>query len=124
MPEKRILVVDDDPDVGLFCRTILEPLGYSVMTVFEASAALEKAKEARPQLIILDIILEEPDSGLKLAKEIPEVVGPVPIILLSSIAKASGTFYDISSLGVSEVVNKPIDPEELIKKVENLCGRS
>ena len=122
MSSKKLLVIDDDPDVGLFCKTILEPLGYSVSTIFEAAHAIEKINEIKPDLIILDIILEEADSGIKLAREFPEKIGNIPVLLLSSIAKASEALIDVSSLPVKEVINKPIDPEVLIEKVKAIIG--
>jgi len=118
--KKKILVFDDDPDIGIFCKTVLETQGWEVKAFTESFGAGEVVKVEKPDLIILDIMMEESDSGIRLAREL----GPkgIPILLLSAIAQASGAVLDHRDLPVVEVINKPIQPEDLVAKVGALLG--
>ncbi len=118
--KKKILVFDDDPDLGIFCKTVLETKGWEVKVFTESFGAREAVEAEKPDLVILDIMMEETDTGIRLARELGEM--GVPILLLSAIAQASGAVLDHRDLPVVEVVNKPIEPETLVSKVEAILG--
>jgi DNA-binding response OmpR family regulator len=117
---KKILVVDDDPTICLFCRTVLEASGYQVFTAASAKEGLSLADSEFPDLIILDIMMEEVDSGFQAASALQQKHADTPIIMLSSIAGASSKVFDTSSLPVKQLVDKPIDPKALLAKVQKL----
>ncbi len=118
--KKKILVFDDDPDVGIFCKTVLETRGWEVKVFHEAFGAEEVVEVEKPDLVILDIMMEQSDSGIRLARKL----GPkgVPVFLLSAIARASGAVLDHRDLPVVEIINKPIEPQELVHKVSQVLG--
>ncbi len=118
--KKKILVFDDDPDIGIFCKTVLETKGWEVKVFHEAFGAADVVEVEKPDLIILDIMMEQSDSGIRLARELGS--RGIPIFLLSAIARASGAVLDHRELPVLEVINKPIEPQELVAKVSRVLG--
>ena len=119
---KKILVVDDDPTICLVCRTVLEAGGYQVFTASTATEGLNLAASEQPDLVVLDIMMEEVDSGFQAAKQLQERQPGLPILMLSSIAGASAQVFDTSSLPVKQLLDKPIQPEVLLRKVRTLLG--
>jgi len=119
---KKILVVDDDPTICLVCRTVLESGGYQVFTASTATEGLSLAASAEPDLVVLDIMMEEVDSGFQVAKKLQVSRPDLPILMLSSIAGASSQVFDTSSLPVKQLVDKPIQPDVLLRKVQLLLG--
>jgi two-component system alkaline phosphatase synthesis response regulator PhoP len=121
---KKILVVDDDPDVREFCKTVLEAAGYTVCCVSEAKAAQEAAKKEQPDLAILDVMMEEIDSGFKLAELLAKSNPKLPMLLFTSIADISAQNFDTTSLPVAELIQKPVKPKELADKVGKLLAKA
>jgi DNA-binding response OmpR family regulator len=119
---KKILVVDDDPTICLVCRTVLEASGYQVFTASTGAEGLATARSESPDLVILDIMMEQVDSGFQAARALHELNPALPILMLSSIANASSKVFDTSSLPVKLLLDKPIEPKALVAKVELLLG--
>ena len=117
---KKILVVDDDPTICLVCHTVLESGGYQVFTASSATEGLALAKTEQPDLVVLDIMMEEVDSGFQAAKLLQESHPGVPILMLSSIAGASSQVFDTSALPVKQLLDKPIQPAVLLRRVQSL----
>ncbi len=69
----KILVVDDDPTITFFCRTVLQSRGYQVTTASSAREGLQLAQAERPDLVVLDIMMEEVDSGFHAAEKLAEI---------------------------------------------------
>jgi CheY-like chemotaxis protein len=118
----KILLVDDDPDLADACRLVLEKEGH----IFEWSSCrregMEKIEEDKPDLLILDIMMDEPDDGIMMARELRKNSRNFPILMFSSISKALGTEYgkDDEMVPVDEFIEKPVKPETLINKVNEL----
>lgn len=121
---QRILVIDDDPDVGIFCSAVLGKAGYAVECAAGAQEGLAAVRRAPPDLVILDVMMEEADSGFQAACTLAKEQPKLPILLFSSIARAAGQVFDTSALPVSEVVEKPIQPQDLVKTVGRLLARA
>ncbi|MBN1337647.1 MAG: response regulator [Deltaproteobacteria bacterium] len=119
-PERTILVIDDDPNIILFCETVLTHAGFRVVSAYSASDGWEVAQKEEPDLIVVDVMMEEVDSGFHLARRLHGLLPDVPILMLSAIADASAKVFDISSLPVSDLVDKPIEASELLSKVRHL----
>jgi len=117
---KKILVVDDDPDIQEFCRTILEAAGHQVVTAASASEGRQQMETERPDLVVLDIMMEAADTGFEMATWLAREHPGRPVVMLSSIAAAAEQVFDTSTLPVSALVNKPITPKELLRQVEKL----
>jgi len=122
MSEKpSILIVDDDPDFRLTTKLVLEGAGYEVLTAIDSNEAETAAAEHRPDLILLDVIMEEVDAGFVFAERYGKTY---PIVLLSSIANSSVKIFDIHELPVRGILQKPIQPDALLETVKNAIAAS
>ncbi len=119
---KKILIVDDDPNIRLFSRTVLTAHGFQCVTASSAKEGLMLAESEEPDLVVLDIMMEEVDSGFQAARKLAETRPDLPILMLSSIAGASSNVFDVSEVPVAQLIDKPIDPDVLVKKVRRLLG--
>ncbi len=120
----KILLVDDDPDFVSATKIVLESK-YEVVTASEGEEGIQKAKDEKPDLIILDVIMPVKDgfSAAEQLKKDPQLA-EIPIIMLTSYAQQKGnTNIPVSkgmSLEAEDYVDKPVKPEELLKRVEAL----
>ena len=109
-----ILCVDDDQDMVDSMRLVLEKNGYTVADARTAEAGFKVYKETNPDLIIVDLMMEEIDAGATLVKELQAVGNKAPIYMLSSMGDNLSMTADYSSLGLSGVFQKPLDNEQLL----------
>ena len=117
-----ILCIDDDPDFLNFLRLVLETAGYSILEAFTGTDGLRKFREHSPDLVIVDLMMEEIDAGVSLCTEIRALRSHVPIFLLSSVGERFTTTTDTSMLGFDAVLQKPFDEEALLKLVHAKIG--
>ncbi len=115
---KKILIVDDDPDIVYVLSVRLKANGYTTVTAIDGEAALRKAKEEHPDLILLDVVMPKMD-GYQVLGELnkyPETK-KIPVIMLT----ARGQIEDADkamALGATSYVLKPFDSVELLAKVK------
>ena len=109
-----ILVVDDDPDILESLRIVLEANDYEVLTAASAEEGLSIYKENSPDLMIVDLMMEEIDSGTSFVKELERLQNNVPVYLLSSTGNLLHQTADFSTLGLTGVFQKPINTEMLL----------
>ena len=123
---KKILIIDDDPEFTASTRDLLEAEDYTVVNFSGVSGGLDKIKEVKPDVILLDVMMESADSGLSTAKKLrddPET-SSIPVILITGISKAE---HLLSSYAPNEAwpnvktsFEKPVDPKSLIKKLQEI----
>ncbi len=113
-----ILCVDDDPDILEALRLVLEKAGYSCVTAPTAEEGLRAYRQEKPDLVIVDLMMEEVDAGVNLVKEIRAAGSSLPIYMISSVGDAINLNIDISALGLSGVFQKPLQPDILLKTLE------
>jgi CheY-like chemotaxis protein len=124
----KILVIDDDPDILSSVRMTLESVGHEVIDAWNGTEGLEKMRAEHPDLVILDVMMDTHTEGFQLAlklhnpdpsSEFAEFVG-TPILMLTAIHSATPLSFepDIDYLPVELFVDKPIDPDDLIGKVD------
>jgi CheY-like chemotaxis protein len=120
----KILIVDDDPDIIDAGRLVLEREGYEVEGAPNRADGMKRLEEVEPDLLILDIMMEEPDDGLRMAREIRKAGHTLPIIMLTSVNAAMGLNIDKDEemVPVDEFQSKPVDPQTLIAKVKQLLA--
>jgi DNA-binding response OmpR family regulator len=118
----KILIVDDDPDIVEACRLVLEREGYEVEGAPNRGDGMKALEEVKPDLLILDVMMEEPDDGLRMAREIRKAGHTLPIIMLTSVNAAMGLNIDKDEemVPVEEFQPKPVDPQTLIATVKKL----
>lgn len=121
----KILVVDDEPDALELISFNLKSSGYEVATAADGDAALKKARDLQPALIILDLMLPEVD-GLEVCKILRRDprTATVPILMLTAKAAEVDRVLGLE-LGADDYVTKPFSPRELVLRVKNLLrGKS
>ena len=127
MNQKRILLVDDDPDQRLTLRLPLENAGYAVSEATSLDEGLEAVKKIKPDLIILDVMMDTMTSGFQFAltvhtndpKSSFKEFSKTPIIMLTSIHSATPMRFrpDEDYLPVEEFIEKPVEPEVVLASV-------
>lgn len=118
----KILIVDDDPDMVEAGRFVLEGKGYQVVSAANAEEGLQALDRETPDLVILDVMMEEPDDGIRVARQIRRKGSKVPILMLTSVNVAMNLHIDKDSevVPVDEFQEKPVDPATLLQKVQKL----
>jgi len=109
-----ILCIDDDDDILLFLRTVLESKEYVVATANTAEAGLKAYKQNTPDLMIVDLMMEEVDAGTHFVKELKLLGNTAPVYMLSSVGDNFSMTADYTAMGLSGMFQKPIDPEQLL----------
>ncbi len=128
---KRVLCVDDDPDIRLFVVTVLEENGYTPLTATNGEEGLEIIKKERPDLVTLDVLMPR-QSGIKMYRELKtdDSLKNIPVILLSGIARrtflrSQEALTEFGSENVPEpeaYMEKPVEPEELADMIKKIIG--
>jgi DNA-binding response OmpR family regulator len=116
-----IAIIDDDPDIIDASTLVLKSRGYQVITASNPKDGYDIVMKNKPDLIILDVMMDEPDDGFFLAQKFRREKVKTPILMYTSVSKAIGMDYAAGELvPVDDFVEKPISPDELILKVEKL----
>jgi twitching motility two-component system response regulator PilH len=128
---KKVLVVDDDPDVRLFSVTVLEEHGYTPLEAADGVEGLKMIKAEKPDLVLLDIMMPR-QSGIRLYRELKtdKSLKNIHVIVLSGIAKR--TFMRsqkaLTEFGGAEVpepevyLEKPVEAEDLADTIKKVIG--
>ena len=109
-----ILCVDDDQDLLDALQLVLEKSGYQVVGARTAEEGLQKYKEVAPDLIIVDLMMEEVDAGTNLVKNLKLEGNAKPVYMLSSVGDNLNLNIDYAELGLTGVFQKPIDNQQLL----------
>jgi CheY-like chemotaxis protein len=118
----RIMIVDDDADFVESTKTVLESKPYEVIVAVNGNEGLRKAREEKPDLILLDIIMPVED-GFTAAEHFKKdpALAKIPVLMLTSYAtKGVGTGIPRSrgyELEADDYIDKPINPQDLLDKV-------
>ena len=128
MAGKRVLIIDDDPDLVEAVSMLLEAEGMEPLAAYGGIEGLEIARAQKPDLIILDVMMEDKD-GFAVAKEVSrdDKLRDIPVIMLTAVAEhAMDTSYApqaaIKSLEADEWFDKPVDPAALVGRIKELLG--
>jgi two-component system alkaline phosphatase synthesis response regulator PhoP len=125
---KKILIVDDDPDLVEAVSTILESKGYAVVAAYGGVEGLKKARTERPDLIVLDVMMPDKD-GYAVCRELKadEKYRSIPILLLTAVVANIPTSKYTQQMGMEmeadDYVDKPVEPSELVRRVEALISK-
>lgn len=122
---KRILIVDDDIDLLEQYKTLLEPRGVEVYSAENAEEGYKLFKEIKPEVAIVDLIMEEHDSGFVLCHKIKktELGKKIPVFILTSATYETGYKFSISTseeqkwIKCDGLMNKPIVINELVANI-------
>ncbi len=122
MEKKRILVVDDEPNLVRSLSFILKKEGYEVLTAIDGEEAMNKVKEYKPALVFLDLMLPK-KNGYEVCQEIRSTkeLSSIFVIVLS----AKGWEADKEkalSLGANEFISKPFSPAKVVARVKEILN--
>jgi CheY-like chemotaxis protein len=126
MPDnKKILIVDDDPDIITYLETLLIDNGYDVVSAPNGKEAFEKAKTIKPDLITLDITMPE-ESGVRAFRDLQEepLTTNIPVIIITGVSTEFKKFIETRKnlKPPAAYFPKPINKNELITKVKEIIG--
>ncbi len=130
MPETKttVLVVDDDQDFRLQQRVGLETAGYAVVEAEGQTEALELLEKMKPDIAVVDLMMEDTDGGFTLCYMLKKKYADVPVILVTGVAGETGlefgadTDEERSWVKADTLLAKPIRFEQLQKEIERLLA--
>ncbi len=124
MSAKKILVVDDEPQLADMVKIRLEANNYLVLTAYDGQEALEKARKEKPDLIVLDLMLPKMD-GYKVCGLLKADTrhNKIPIIMFTARAQDSDIKMG-KEVGADAYITKPFEPQALLAKIKALLGES
>jgi DNA-binding response OmpR family regulator len=117
----RVLVAEDDPKQARLIKIYLEREGYAVQVVADGRSALERARTARPDLLVLDVMMPAVD-GLDVCRVL-RGESHVPILLLTARSTEEDILLGLD-LGADDYMTKPYSPRELVARVRALLRRA
>ena len=127
MSSKKIVIIDDDPEICDAMSNILSQNGYQVFTALDTRKGHQLFVDTRPDLLILDIMMETMDEGLNFATEVKKNDGVfgVPILIVSARPPVENGYgraldEDLDWIHADIFMEKPVEPEELIHNVKLL----
>jgi DNA-binding response OmpR family regulator len=120
----KILIVDDDPDITFATELFLKKAQHEVLTASNREDGMKAIEDGNPDLIILDVMMEQADDGIAMAQELRRQGCEIPILMLTSVGKVTGFTYDEDQelVPVNAFFEKPIQPDLLVKKVNELLA--
>ena len=118
----KILIVDDDQDLVETIKAVLEANGYETAIAHNRKDGMTAADSIKPDLIILDVMMEEVDDGFTMAQDLRKKGFKTPILMLTSVSQVSGMDFgqDNEMVPVDAFEEKPIKPDKLLAKVKEL----
>ena len=122
---KTIILIDDDPDIQESIKMVLENAGYECKGAIDRESGMSLIESASPDLIILDVMMEQPDDGFVIAQDLRARGIKIPIIMLTSVGSVTGMKFGKESnvIPVDEFEEKPISPDKLLEKIKSLIGK-
>ena len=125
---KKILLIDDDPDLVKAVTMILESKKYQVAAAYGGLEGLRKVKTENPDLIVLDVMMPDKD-GYSVCKELkadPDL-SKIPVLLLTAVVSHIPTTHFTQQMGLEteadDYLDKPVEPEVLVRRIETLLGK-
>ena len=126
MSAKRILIIDDDPDLVTALEVVLSGEGYETVAAYGGREGLAKAQDITPDLVILDVMMEDTD-GFEVARQLKSDsdLANVPVIMLTAVGEQTNqtsysTAQALKSLEAEEWFDKPVDPQALLARIKEL----
>lgn len=117
----RILVIDDEPDILLLLRMVLEEEGHDSLLAADGESAVARLEREAVDLVLLDVCMPVMD-GWQVLENIRARSAPPPVIVISG-RSLPGDHRRAKELGAVDYVRKPFDPIELLATIETALGR-
>jgi two-component system alkaline phosphatase synthesis response regulator PhoP len=132
---KKILMIDDDVNLVNVVKMVLEAKNYSFESAQSAVEGLQKIKQFKPDLIILDVIMEDFVAGFRVVSELRtgdedseySAFSKIPILMLTSVTQKTNMNFSekvgTALLPVDAFIEKPVKPAYLMEKIEDLLNK-
>lgn len=121
MAEYKVLLVDDDVDLVEATKIVLESNGYEVASAHNGKDGMAKARELKPDVIILDVMMAHKTEGFDTARELRDDADTkgIPIIMLTAVNQEVPWKFEADSvwLPVDKFVEKPVQPDKLLQLI-------
>lgn len=128
MGGKHVLIVDDDMEFVKLYSLFLRNRGLEVSAAYSAAEALEALREAEPDIVVLDVMMEHFDSGFNVSKSIKDDHPDLPVILVTAISEETGLDFrpkneeERELMHADAFLDKGASPEELLVKIQELVA--
>lgn len=128
MAGKHVLIVDDDMEFVKLYSLFLKNKGLQVTAAYSAAEADAALESVRPDIVVLDVMMEHFDSGFNVSKAIKEKYPDLPVILMTAIGEETGmdfrprTDEERELMHADAFLDKQASPEELLAKITELLG--
>jgi len=129
--KKKILIVDDEPDVVTYLEALLQDHGYDTLPAYNGREGMQKVRSDRPDLICLDITMPE-ESGVRFYRELKEdpALGEIPVVIVTAVTGYGGDPEGFKKFLESRrqlpppeaFFSKPIDKEQFLAAVDRLLA--
>lgn len=133
MDKTKILIIDDDPDFVDAVTPILQSALYNVVSASNPAEGKEKALSEKPDLILLDIMMDSLFDGFSLCHEIKtskefESMKDTPVIFVSAVKEMTGSRFQFKGeeqglRGPDDYIDKPVNPDDLIARIQRLLKK-
>ncbi len=125
---KKVFLIDDDTDFLEMHSAVLENRGYEVFTAQSSKEAIERLEEVQPDIVVLDVMMEQFDSGFKASEKIKKIHKDLPVMLLTSIGAQTGLEFSsneevLKVSGADVLLDKPVSPKIFIDEIERLTSK-
>ena len=134
--QPKILIVDDDEGLVEAMKVILETKHYEVVTAYNKEEGMQQVRDSKPDLIILDVMMDHMTDGFQVSRELKSdpQTAHIPILMLTAIHRELDNKFspgfvryspetDDEYLPVDDFVDKPIQPSDLLDRVEKLLKK-
>ena len=124
---RKVLVIDDEPDLVEMIRMALERM-FEVITAFNGKEGIARARAERPDVIVLDVMMPEKD-GFTACRELKEdpSTASIPVLILTGVAEYFGRtkYHRMGGMEIEadDFISKPVDPNELLRRVTALLKK-
>ncbi len=124
--KKTVFIVDDDVDYIFQLKIMIEKMGFNVLTASGQKEAEDMLKSVKPDIFILDLMMENKDSGFILSHIIKKIMPEVPIIIATAITSETGMSFSIESdddknwIKADKYIEKGLRPDQLHREINKL----
>jgi CheY-like chemotaxis protein len=130
MENTKILIVEDDPDFTKALKVTLESEQYAVVTAADRTEGMEKIRNDKPDLVILDVMMSTWSDGFEMSRELKKdpQYKDIPILILTAVKDRTGIGFKSTAgdpvwLPVDGFLDKPVEPQFLLAEVEKLISK-
>ena len=124
--ERKVLLVDDDADLVAINEAVFAARGFAVDKAYNGGAGFDRARDGRPDVIVLDVMMSTNSEGFDLARRLrgDDATRGIPLIMVTSVNSTVPFTFEPDGvfLPVDRFLEKPVPPETLVAEVEGILA--